>query len=109
MVVGVKRAEEGGGIGGKAFGRYGWARAGEYARHSPSRVGQECPTYRRQSGRSVRPTEDSRAGVSDLPNAECRTGVSNLLSESIMTFGPLAPAQALVCSAGFSPSWLDTG
>jgi len=32
---------------GNAFGRYGWSRAGEYARHSASRVGQECPTYRR--------------------------------------------------------------
>ena len=32
---------------GNAFGGYVWSRAGEYARHSASRVGQECPTYRR--------------------------------------------------------------
>jgi len=36
-----------GGTGRNAFRGYGWSRAGEYTRHSASRVGQECPSYRR--------------------------------------------------------------
>jgi len=30
---------------GERIWQNGWSRAGEYARHSTSRVGQECPTY----------------------------------------------------------------
>jgi len=54
---------------GNAFGRYGWSRADEYTRHSASRVGQECPTYRRNGwdeggGAAVAPLRAERRGLS---------------------------------------------